>query len=151
MGTHTSRNVLPRSGAEIALSVKWLSYGPEDPDFDFRQRQDFSLLKTSWPALGATELPIQMVTGCSFLGVKWLGYGLEDPEFDFWQRRDFLFSRRPDQPWGPTELPIQMVTGCSFLGVKRPERETDRTLPSSAKVKNDWSYTTTLPVCHPTV
>jgi len=32
--------------------------------------KDFSFLGPSWPALGPTEPPIQMVTGCSFLGGK---------------------------------------------------------------------------------
>jgi hypothetical protein len=34
-----------------------------------------------------------------------------------------------------------------FLGVKRPEREADHSPPSSAEVKDAWSYTTTPPIC----
>jgi hypothetical protein len=30
-----------------------------------------------------------------------------------------------------------------FPGLKRPGREVDHSVPSSAKVKNDWSYTCT--------
>jgi hypothetical protein len=36
----------------------------------------------------------------------------------------------------------------SFPGVKRPEREADHSPPSSAEVKNAWSYTSTTPI-HP--
>jgi hypothetical protein len=36
-----------------------------------------------------------------------------------------------------------MGTRGSFPWVKRPEREADHSPPSSAKVKNAWSYTST--------
>jgi hypothetical protein len=39
-----------------------------------------------------------------------------------------------------------MVTRGSFLGLKRPGREADHSLPSSAEVKNAWSYTSTPPI-----
>jgi len=35
----------------------------------------------------------------------------------------------------------------SFPGAKRLGHEVGYTLPSSAEVKNDWSYTLPLPVC----
>jgi hypothetical protein len=44
---------------------------------------------------------------------------------------------------GPTLPPIQWVPGALFLGVKRPGREADYSPPSSAEVKNAWSYTST--------
>jgi hypothetical protein len=44
----------------------------------------------------------------------------------------------------PTQAPIQWVQGVPSLGVKRPEREADYSPPSSAEVKNAWSYTFTL-------
>jgi hypothetical protein len=34
----------------------------------------------------------------------------------------------------------------SFPGVKRPGREADHSPPSSAEVKNAWSYTSTAPI-----
>jgi hypothetical protein len=37
--------------------------------------------------------------------------------------------------------PNPMVTGALSLGVKRPGRESDHSSPSSAEVKNTWSYT----------
>jgi hypothetical protein len=46
---------------------------------------------------------------------------------------------------GPTQLPIQWNPGALPLEVKRPVREADRSPPSSAKVKNAWSYTSTPP------
>jgi hypothetical protein len=42
---------------------------------------------------------------------------------------------------GPTQPPIRYVPGV----VKRPYREADH-LPSSAEVKNAWSYTSTPPI-----
>jgi hypothetical protein len=47
---------------------------------------------------------------------------------------------------GPTQPPIQWVPGALSLGVKRPGREADHSPPSSAEVKNAWSYTSTPPI-----
>jgi hypothetical protein len=44
---------------------------------------------------------------------------------------------------GLTQPPIQWVSGALSLGVKRPWREADHSPPSSAEVKNAWSYTST--------
>jgi hypothetical protein len=44
---------------------------------------------------------------------------------------------------GPTQPPIQWVPGALSLGVKRRGREADHSPPSSAEVKNAWSYTST--------
>jgi hypothetical protein len=44
---------------------------------------------------------------------------------------------------GPTQPPIQWVPGALSLGVKRPGREADHSLPSSAEIKDAWSYTST--------
>jgi hypothetical protein len=44
----------------------------------------------------------------------------------------------------PTSYPMG-IRG-SFPGVKRPGREADHSPPSRAKVKNAWSYTSTLPI-----
>jgi hypothetical protein len=43
----------------------------------------------------------------------------------------------------PTQPPIQWVPGALSLGVKRQGRESDHSPPSSADVKNVWSYTST--------
>jgi hypothetical protein len=51
----------------------------------------------------------------------------------------------PDRHWGPLSLQSNGYKE-SFLGVKRPGRETDHSSPSSAEVKNAWSYTSTPPI-----
>jgi hypothetical protein len=48
---------------------------------------------------------------------------------------------------GDTQPPIQWVPGALSLEVKRPEGEADYSPPSSAEVKNTWSYTSTPPIC----
>jgi hypothetical protein len=55
----------------------------------------------------------------------------------------FLFTSASRTALGPTQPPIQWVPGAPFLGVKRPMRETVHSPPSSAEVKNAWSYTST--------
>jgi len=54
----------------------------------------------------------------------------------------FLFAT-PFRPVLETQPPIQWVPGVPTLGVKRPGREVDHSPPSSAEVKNEWSYTST--------
>jgi hypothetical protein len=44
---------------------------------------------------------------------------------------------------GPTHPPIQWVQVALSLWVKRLRREADHSPPSSAAVKNGWSYTST--------
>jgi hypothetical protein len=55
----------------------------------------------------------------------------------------FLFTTASRTALGPTQPPIQWVPGFLSLGVKRPGREADHSPPSSADVKNAWSYTST--------
>jgi hypothetical protein len=47
---------------------------------------------------------------------------------------------------GSTQPPIQWVPGAPSLVVKRPGCEADHSPPSSAEVKNEWSYNSTPPV-----
>jgi hypothetical protein len=66
--------------------------------------------------------------------------------FNSWQGLGiFLFTTVSRMALGPTQPPIQWVPGALSLGVKRPEREADCSPPSSAEVKNAWSYTSTTP------
>jgi hypothetical protein len=44
------------------------------------------------------------------------------------------------------KLLLLRVPGALFLGIKLPAREADHLPPSSAEVKNEWSYTSTLPI-----
>jgi hypothetical protein len=64
------------------------------------------------------------------------------------QRLDIFLSTTASRPvLGPTQPPIQWVPGVLSLGVKRPGRETDHLPPSSAEIKNVWSFTSTPPIC----
>jgi hypothetical protein len=47
---------------------------------------------------------------------------------------------------GAHPVSYPMGTRSSFLGVKGPGREADHSPPSSAEVKNAWSYTSTRPI-----
>jgi hypothetical protein len=47
---------------------------------------------------------------------------------------------------GPAHPPIRWVPGTLSLGVKWPGLEADHSHPSSAEVKNVWSYTSTSPI-----
>jgi hypothetical protein len=55
----------------------------------------------------------------------------------------FLFTTTSRTALGPTLPPIQWVSGALSWGVKRPGREADHSPPSSAKIKNASSYTST--------
>jgi hypothetical protein len=63
----------------------------------------------------------------------------------------FLFTTASRTALGPTQPPIQWVPGALSLGVKRPRCEPDHSPPSSAEVKNAWSYTSNHPVRLPGV
>jgi hypothetical protein len=55
----------------------------------------------------------------------------------------FLFTTVSRLTLGRTQPPIQWYGGLFSRGVKRPELEGDHSPPSSAEVKNAWSYTST--------
>jgi hypothetical protein len=55
----------------------------------------------------------------------------------------FFFTTVSRPALGPTQPPIQWEPGALSLVAKRPERESDHSPPSSAEVKNAWSYTST--------
>jgi hypothetical protein len=46
----------------------------------------------------------------------------------------------PDRLWGPSSLLSNEYQGAFYLGIKCPEREADYSPPSSAEVKDAWSY-----------
>jgi hypothetical protein len=76
-----------------------------------------------------------------------LYYGLHDLWFKSRQEmRIFLFTTASRPALGPTKPLIQWVTRALSPGVKRPWREADHSPPSSAEVKNAWSYTSTPPI-----
>jgi hypothetical protein len=59
--------------------------------------------------------------------------------------KNFLFSTSSRPALGSTQPPIQWVPGALSLGVKRPGREANHSLPTSAEVKKMWIYTPTPP------
>jgi hypothetical protein len=69
-----------------------------------------------------------------------LGYELDDRGFES-RLGIFLFTTASSPALGPTQPLIQWVSGVLSLAVKRPGRESDHSPPSSAEVKNSWSYT----------
>jgi hypothetical protein len=70
-----------------------------------------------------------------------LGCGLDDQWFKSQHRLGICLFITVSRPaLGTTQPPIQQVPGALFLGVKRPGREADHSPPSSAEVKNAWSY-----------
>jgi hypothetical protein len=51
----------------------------------------------------------------------------------------------PRPALGPTQLHIRWIPGVLSPSINRPGREADRSSPSSAEIKNEWSYTSTSP------
>jgi hypothetical protein len=73
-----------------------------------------------------------------------LGYGLVDLGFESRQGLGiFLLTTASRPALVPTQPPIQWVPGALSLGLEWPVREADNSTPSSAKLKNAWSYTST--------
>ena len=54
--------------------------------------------------------------------------------------RDFYFSKISRLTVGFTQLPVHWVSGVIFVGIKQVGREADHSSPSTAEVKNEWSY-----------
>jgi len=55
--------------------------------------------------------------------------------------RNFLSSpKRPYRLWYPLSIPLNGYW-CSFPGLKRSGRDVDHSAPSSADVKNEWTFT----------
>jgi hypothetical protein len=55
----------------------------------------------------------------------------------------YLFTTGSRLALGPTQPPIRCVPGALSLAVKLSGRENDHSPPSSAEIKNAWSYTST--------
>ena len=56
-----------------------------------------------------------------------------------------LLQNRPNQLWVPPSL-LRNESRCSFPDIKRMVLETDQSLPSSSKVKNEWPFSVALHV-----
>jgi hypothetical protein len=59
---------------------------------------------------------------------------------------NFCLHHRIQNGSGATHPPIQWEQGVFSLGVELPGREADDSPPSSAKVKNVWSYISIPPI-----
>ena len=89
----------------------------------------------------ACQTKLNILRTGTFLSVQWPGYGLDDPGFESRQKQEiFSFPKRSDRLWDPPS-PLLLGTRDLSSGVKQPGREDKHSLPSSAKVKNEWSYT----------
>ena len=83
--------------------------------------------------------------GSSVSIVTWLR--TERSGFESGQGQEvFLYFRTSRLALWATKPPIQRVPGFFSPGIKRPEGSTDHSRPSSAKVENEWSYTSTVPL-----
>jgi hypothetical protein len=60
--------------------------------------------------------------------------------------RDYFLLQNLQTVSASSQPPSQWVPG-SLRGQRRPEREVNHSLPSSAQVKNEWSCTSTLAIC----
>jgi hypothetical protein len=58
----------------------------------------------------------------------------------------FLLTTASRPALGSTQPPIQWVPGDLSQGVKLPGHEAHHSSPSSAEVKNAWSYTSIPPI-----
>jgi hypothetical protein len=68
----------------------------------------------------------------------------ERPGFNSQQGKKFFLLTTASRPTlGPTQPLIQWVQCAVSLRLKRPGREADHSPPSSAEVKDAWSYTST--------
>jgi hypothetical protein len=59
-----------------------------------------------------------------------------------------IFTTASKPPLGHTQAPIKWVPGALTLEVKQLGHEAHHLPPSIAKVKNVWSYTSTLSIHH---
>ena len=73
------------------------------------------------------------------------GYRLGSPGFESRNGKTLsLLQNRPDWLWGPPSLIFKWVPEF-FAGVKQQGHEVDHSSPSTAEVKNKWSYIATPP------
>ena len=75
-------------------------------------------------------------------------YWPDGPGFKSRQRQEiFHFSKTVQTRSGAHPAFYSVATGALSPGVKRPGRKVDYSPPSSAEVKNEWSYTSAPSIC----
>jgi hypothetical protein len=70
MGSHCSKCSKPYTISHRTANMRKLGYELKEPGCDCRQRRVTSFPKSSRPALGPTQSPIQWVNGSASLGIK---------------------------------------------------------------------------------
>ena len=84
----------------------------------------------------APWLPVQASTQITSVGVSILG-----------RDKRFFCPKRPVRLWAHSSACSVHAKCFYFPGVKPTAREVDHYRPSSAEVKNEWSYTPSPPIC----
>jgi hypothetical protein len=84
------------------------------------------------------------------VAVLWAGWS--GVQFPVEAGEVFLLSKMSRPALGPTQLPVQWVTRVFILlegggGVKWPGHVAERSPPSRAEDKSEWSFTSPPPVC----
>ena len=82
--------------------------------------------------------------------VQGLGYGVDNTGFKSRQMQDFFFPKRSEWLCGPRSFFFHVYRRF-FPKIKRPESDFDNSPPTSAEVKNEYSYISTLPIRLPGV
>jgi hypothetical protein len=62
-------------------------------------------------------------------------------------KRHSSFPKRPDRLWSPPSFQFKGYRH-SFLRLSRPGREVRNSSPTTAEVRNEWSYTSSPPVAY---
>ena len=102
-------------------------------------RQQFLILMISWNKIIYIWILVHSKGSSAGQSGVWVLAGIRD--FSLFQKQ---MSRRA---LGPTQPPSQWVWSFLSLGVKWPVCEIDHSPTSSAKVKNEWIFTSAPPIC----
>ena len=70
-----------------------------------------------------------------------------DPGFECRRRQQIFFSVKSPDPFCGSPTLYSTSLGAIFRGFLGPLREADHSTPSTVKVKNEWSYTSTSSIC----
>ena len=130
---HSCFNVSPTIHSPIFWKVSFLQDFPQKPS------TLLSPFLAKWPK-SVMSRKTDKAHVCK--SVQWIAYGLEEQEFESRKKKaSFLFSKTSRPTVGPTQPHIQLVPELF------PWHEVDHSVPPSAEVKNEWSYTPTPAIC----